>query len=102
METYLDEKDNEFIILENKLKDIKIENNKLYQENKEIEYEYNKILIEEKYYTQEKMINDSLRILGIIIIITGAILWYFKIQRYHDNMYKRNQRKHKILPRKNK
>jgi hypothetical protein len=66
---------------ENESNIISIEINNLLSELDRIEIEY-------RLYSTEKLIYDFSRIIGILLVIFGSVLWYFKIQRYVDNIYK--------------
>jgi len=90
---FLDESREELRPLVEKILEVKIEQNKLSQDYKDMSYELKKIELEGKFYKQEKTINDLLRIIGGVMTVAGVFLWYFKIQRYHDDMYKKSNRK---------
>jgi hypothetical protein len=64
------------------------ESTKISIEIKNLFSELDRIEIEYRLYSTEKLIYDFSRIIGILLVISGSVLWYFKIQRYVDNIYK--------------
>jgi len=61
---------------------------KISIEIKSLKSELDRIEIEYRLYSTEKLIYDFSRIIGILLVIFGSVLWYLKIQRYVDNIYK--------------
>jgi len=93
MDEYIKKSEEELLVLEKRSQELKEELKKINQENIDMYYEIEKIELEGRFYKHEKNINDFLRIIGGLMIISGVFLWYIKIQRYHDNNYKIYQRK---------
>jgi len=58
-------------------------------EHYELEIEIKKYLALRQIYDHENIFNNILRIIGGLMIVSGVILWYIKIQRFIDNEYKR-------------
>jgi hypothetical protein len=57
-------------------------------EVKNLTSEVERIKIEYRLYSTEKFIYDFSRIIGVLLVVFGSVLWYLKIQKYIDKIYK--------------
>jgi len=61
--------------------------NKLTQTN----LDFDKVKIEIFYINQQRIIEIIIRIVGILLIITGIFFWYTKIQKFNDIITKKTK-----------
>jgi ribosomal protein L30E len=76
-------------------KNLELESLNLIQESENLINELHKIALNKKIYKNEMMLISCFRVIGGLLIISGFILWYVRIQRYADNVYKNRLPKYK-------
>jgi len=61
----------------------------------EIAFEIEKYHLLKKLYDRENIYNNILKTVGIIMLVSGIILWYIRIQKYIDSEYKKSKKNSK-------
>ena len=93
LKEFMEDNLEELLNLQDRIQSAKNENNRLSKMFRDFEYELKKITIEYNIYSRERNLINFFRITGAVLIISGGLLWYFKIQRHIDKRYSKSQSK---------
>jgi hypothetical protein len=90
---FIDEYQEEFSKLDIQVENALNESYRLARMLSNFEREVKEVMIERSIYNKEKNLINFLRIAGAVLIISGSLLWYYKLQRHIDERYSRSQSK---------